>query len=179
MNGDALQLNLFYTPASQSILNTRLGQTWNGLFDNPLLMTNPWTNIQFQSGLFWYMRGQDPGYNVLAYPVEQNQLTFYSYPDLVNTSCVRVYADFTFTSTEDSLGSSVQDTQNLDGLLSLVPINATNLGVSFYQNNFNNPLTKIPDNITQIGITMLNDQGLPFYVPNSAVILLELAIEYK
>ena len=77
------------------------------------------------------------------------------------------------------MGSAVQDPQNLDGLLSLVPINATNLGVSFYQNNFNNPLTKIPDNITQIGITMLNDQGLPFYMPNSAVVLLELAVEYK
>ena len=179
MNGDAIQLNNFYTPSPQTILNTRLGYTWNGLFENPQQMNNPWGNTLFLSGLFWYLRSQDPGYNVITYPVEKNQLTFNSYADLVNTSCVRVYADFTFTSTEDSLGSSVPDTQNVDGLLSLVPINATNLGVSYYQNNFNNPLTKIPDNITQIGITMLNDQGLPFYLPNSGVVLLELAIEYK
>ena len=109
-----------------------------------------------------------------------NLITFNSYPDLVNTSCVRIYADFTLSSTLDSLGSALPiGTSTQQGLLSIIPINTNNLGVGFYQNNFNNPLTKIPQNITEIAIFMLTDQGVPFYLPNSATVLLELAIEYK
>ena len=185
---------LIYGPAGELIalrqqaflpgltLNLRLGFTWNGVFTNPFSMSDPWSNLTFQSALYWYLRRKDPGY----YPAplvpdwQQDIITFNSYPDLVNTSCVRIYADFALASTQDSLGSSsTLNTVTPDGLLSLVPVNANNLGVAFYQNNFNNPLTKIPDNISEIGITMLNDQGQPYYLPNSATVLLELAIEYK
>lgn len=163
-------------------LNLRLGFTWNGIFPNPFQSNNPWTNLALQSAVYWYMRGKDPGY----YPAPlipdwtQNIITFNNYPDLVNTSCVRIYADIALAASEDTLGASAPlNTPVADGLLSIVPVAANNLGVSYYQNNFNNPLTKIPENIAEIGITLLNDQGAPYYLPNSATVLLELAVEYK
>lgn len=148
-------------------LNLRLGYTWNGLFPDPLTI-NPYENNNLAQILYFYLRKADPvfiiNWNVAA-------LTGNSYPDLVNTSCVRIYCDFTFGSTQDSEGKG--------GLLSIVPVNASNLGVGFYQNNFNNPLTKVPANLTEIGIRLLNDQGEPFILPNSATVSLELAVEYN
>lgn len=159
----------------QTYLNTRLGFTWNGKFPDPFLSSDPWSDPTTLQCLYWYLRKTDPAINI---PMAQNnKITFNNYGDLVNTSCVRIYADFTFGSTQDSLGSTSSEPSQ-QGLLSIVPVNTTNLGVGFYQNNFNNPLGKIPQNITEVGITMLNDQGQPFYLPNSATVLLELAIEY-
>lgn len=158
-------------------LNLRLGFTWNGLLPNIFQFPNIWNSIIPQL-VFNYLRKGDPGYNIVAW--NQNLLTANSYADLVNTSCVRLYADFTLASTQDSLGSTTSDYQaTAQGLLSVIPVNANNLGVGFYQNNFSNPLTKIPENLTEIGITMLTDQGLPYYLPNSATVLLELAVTYK
>jgi hypothetical protein len=178
--GELLDLSRMNIPRG-SILNLRLGFTWNGSFPDPFTMTNPWANLDLQNALYWYMRPKDP----LYYPPPlipdwgQNTFTFNSYPDLVNTSCVRIYADFAFASTQDSLGSTNTSLETSpDGLLSIVPVNTNNLGVGFYQNNFNNELTKIPQNLTEIGITMLNDQGSPFYLPNSATVLLELGLTY-
>lgn len=165
---------------SQSLLNTRLGFTWNGRFPNPFLSSNPWSDSLFLASLYYYLRKSDP-YFAGPPPLQfnQNVIIANNYADLVNTSCVRIYADFTLGSTQDSLGStSPEGTPTTQGLLSIVPVNTNNLGVGFYQNNFDNPLTKIPPNITEIGITMLTDQGTPFYLPNSATVLLELGITY-
>ncbi len=150
-------------------LNLRLGFTWNGLYPDPYV-TNPYANQSLPQILYFYLRKKDPGLTPI--PVQWNQplLTANSYGDLVNTSCVRIYCDFTLGSTQDSDGTG--------GLLSVVPINASNLGVGFYQNNFSNPLTKIPKILTEIGIRLLNDQGLPYILPNSATVSLELAIDY-
>jgi hypothetical protein len=148
-------------------LNLRLGYTWNGVFPDPFQNSNLYATNDFAETLFFYMRPADP---VIFSNYNQNIFTFNSYGDLVSTSCVRIYADFILNSTEDS------GTQ--EGLLSIVPINTSNLGVSFYQNNFNNPLTKVPRIITEIGIRLLNDQGLPYLLPNSATVLLELGLTY-
>lgn len=168
---------IYFTP--QSTLNTRLGFTWNGRFPNVFTLNNPWADPSFYKIFYWYMRKTDPVLTASVGAMITEKVTANNYADLVNTSCVRVYADFTFGSTQDSLGSTNDVTQPIrEGLLSIVPVNTTNLGIGFYQNNFNNPLTKIPKNITEIGITLLTDQGLPFYLPNSATVLLELAVEY-
>ena len=162
----------------QSLLNTRLGFTWNGRFPNMFTVGNPWSDFATLASLYYVMRRTDP-FLVALQGQLGDKCTAPSYPDLVNTSCVRIYADFTFGSTQDSLGSTYTANQPVrEGLLSIIPVNASNLGVGFYQNNFNNALTKIPKNITEIGIAMLTDQGLPFYLPNSATVLLELAVEY-
>ena len=170
-------------------LNLRLGFTWNGVYLDPYGMTNPWTNLTLQQSLYWYLRQKDPGFYPIIPPPPlppflpqwgQSTITFNNYPDLVNTSCVRIYCDFVFGSTQDSLGSNTpQGSPTIQGLLSIIPVNTTNLGVGYYQNNFNNPLKKIPQNITEIGISMFNDQGKAYFLPNSATVILELAIEYN
>lgn len=159
-------------------LNLRLGFTWNGLIPNPFL-SNPFATIAIPNVLYSFMRPIDPIY--LAPPYNKQNwgsttCTANSYGDLVNTSCVRVYADVTLGSTQDSNSKNFTDAE---GILSIVPVNTTNLGVAFYQNNFNNELTKIPSVLTEIGIRLVNDQGLPYLLPNSATVLLELAVTYE
>jgi hypothetical protein len=154
-------------------LNLRMGFTWNGLLPSRV-QQDPWTNTGLLQALFPFMRKADPILAPATYLAQQ--MTANSYGDLVNTSCVRVYTDITMGSTEDSISNT---NISAEGLLSIVPVNTTNLGVSFYQNNFSNPLTKIPPIIPEIGFRLTNDQGLPFYLPNSATVLLELAVTYK
>jgi hypothetical protein len=74
---------------------------------------------------------------------------------------------------------STQDSNGKAGLLSVVPMNASNLAVGYYQNNFNNPLTKVPDIISEIQILLVTESGDPFYLPNSAVVTLEMYVLYK
>lgn len=164
--------------AAQYTLNLRMGFTWNGIFPSPwtqnLLTTDTFPNV-----LFNYMRPMDPLFTTPPYTLQPwgtNVVTANNYGDLVNTSCVRVYADTIMGSTQDTNNVNFTDAE---GLLSIVPVNTNNLGVGFYQNNFNNELTKIPSIVTEIGIRMVNDQGLPFWLPNSATVLLELAVTYK
>ena len=155
----------------QYTLNMRLGFTWNGVIPNVFAQDN-YTTDTVANAVFNYMRPSDPRYT----PLFSNQVAANSYADLVNTSCVRIYMDCIFGSTQDSNNT---DEDTAEGLLSVIPINASNLGVGFYQNNFNNELTKIPAILTELGVRLVNDQGLPFSLPNSATVLLELAVEYK
>lgn len=159
-------------------LNLRLGFTWNGLTIDPFEV-NPYSDLTVANVYFAFMRPIDPRYLAPPYnklPWTENVVTANNYCDLVNTSCVRIYTDVTLGSTQDS---NNKDFTDAEGLLSIVPVNASNLGVGFYQNNFNNELTKIPDIIPEIGIRLVNDQGLPFNLPNSATVILELAITYN
>lgn len=157
--------------SAQYTLNSRLGFTWNGVFTSPYII-NPYTNYVQSCGgqTFFLMRPSwlNPALDLIPL---QDTVTANTSADLVNTSCVRVYADFVFGSTQDSEGNG--------GLLSIVPVNANNLGVGFYQNNFNNPLTKTPKLITEIAISLTDDQGQPYYLPNSATVLLELGVSYN
>lgn len=188
------KLSDIYSPGYS--LNLRLGFTWNGLFESPLaenpffvqpyvapvvgpppVPAIPYSISTLPLEVWTYMRPADPAVRLFTangpgVPGDYTEqiLTANSYGDLVNTSCVRVYCDITFGSTQDSDGNG--------GLLTTIPVNTTNLGVTFYQNNFNNPLTKIPKTITEIGIRMLTDQGRPYNLPNSATVLLELGVEY-
>lgn len=171
--------DLYGVPLSPGYtLNLRMGFTWNGRMPNPFEQ-NPYSNDYFPKSIYAFLRPIDPAltqppYNLQAWGT--NVVTANSYADLVNTSCVRIYCDCIFGSTQDSDNTNRSDAE---GLLSVVPVATNNLGVAFYQNNFNNPLTKIPGIITEIGIRLVNDQGLPFYLPNSATCLLELGITYK
>jgi len=118
---------------SQTTLNTRLGFTWMVYFKIHLLFQMFFSSVTFAKSIYWYLRPKDPAFIYSQFA--QNLITANSYADLVNTAAVRIYADITLGSTEDSEGQG--------GLLSVVPVSAGNLGVGFYQNNFNNPLTKI------------------------------------
>lgn len=159
-----------YINGKSNTLNLRCGFTWNGVFPNPANLANPFLSQQLKNALYWYLRPTDPSY-IAGVRFAQNVIIANSYGDLVYTSCVKLYCDVTFGSTQDSTGQG--------GLLSIVPLSAGNLGVGFYQNNFYRPLTKLPDILPDITISMTTDNGSPYYLPNSADVTIELSIEYK
>lgn len=92
------------------------------------------------------------------------------YPDLVYSSCCYLYCDIIGGSTVDSLANKA--------LLGSVPINTPNLGIGFHSLPLNNPLTKISNQVYEIYIEMRTDTGEPFYLPNSAIVSLELILTY-
>ena len=161
---------IFYSPDKQNTLNKRLGYTWNGLFTNPLSIdpfSNPGQNILVKQ-LYYYLRPFDPA----TTPLGSTRNTFNSYPNLVYTSAIRVYCD--------AIGASTQEPTGVEsgGLLSVIPADTNTLGVAYYQNNFNNPLTRIPKIITELGFRFETDAGMPVNLPNSATVILELAVDY-
>ena len=150
-------------------LNLRLGFTWDGSNriliasgDSPINVTlamrfRPTPTLIYTLGVpFW-------NFLATAYTAE-------SYGDLVNTGVVNLYADIVSGSTTDSLRNT--------NLIAAVPMNASNLGVAFYNPVITNPLTKIQDQVYQLNIIMTDDKGLPFNIPNSATVSLEIAFTY-
>lgn len=165
-------------------LNLRLGFTWNGIISliasyfpvNMAVITNTVTNASVIASYYNRLRPV-PEYidqldsllrNTSPYNVEF--YTANTYADLVYTNTVSLYADFVGGATYDSM----RDTQ----LLASVPMNASNLGVTFYNTTLYCPLTKISDQIYEIEIRMLTDTGQPYQIPNSAIVSLELALTY-
>ena len=157
----------------QYSLNLRCGFTWNGNFSLP---TNPWTagtqSTSFAAAIRnyfcpWNGAGQDI---TIFLPITRNLITANSYADLVYTQAVSIYCDVTQGSTQDSAGNS--------GLLSVIPMSTSQLGVTFYQNNFNNPLTKIPSQLQEITFSMKTQSGDDYVLPSSANVSFELAMEY-
>ena len=166
-------------------LNLRLGFTWNGVYQTsifPLNITGLEQGTQNASTLTVFLNRLRPvpGYyntgSLTAPAVGQTSptttdiYTADSYADLVYTNTVSLYADFTGGSTYDSM----TNTQ----LLACIPMNASNLGVTFYNTTLYCPLTKISDQIYEIEIRMLTDTGAPYIIPNSAIVSLELALTY-
>ena len=161
-------------------LNLRAGFTWNGQFSLP---ADPWNgitgNILFATQIANYFtpfagsnqQGGGTAYSIIASNPAKDRVTANSYADLVYTQSIRLYCDITQGSTQDSGGNA--------GLLSIIPMAATTLGVTFYQNNFNNPLTKIPEQLQSILIIMKTDSGDDYVLPSSASVSLELGIQYE
>ena len=157
-------------------LNMRLGFTWNGIYSPsyfPIPASYRSPDINIKNTFFNRLRPvplYDPSALGGGQPYLTGVYTANTYADLVYTASVSLYADFTGGSTYDSM----TNTQ----LLACVPMNASNLGVTFYNTTLYCPLTKISDQIYEIEIRMLTDVGAPYYIPNSAVVSLELALTY-
>ena len=166
-------------------LNLRLGFTWNGLISSilvnfPINVTGLVAQSIGTSLLAAFLNRLRPVPFYLVFSALDSglsdspyTLTLYtanSYANLVFTNTVSLYADFTGGSTYDSM----TNTQ----LLACVPMNASNLGVTFYNTSIFCPLTKISDQIYDIEIRMLTDTGSPYIIPNSCVVSLELALTY-
>lgn len=140
-----------------ALLNQRLGFTWNGVIDYPE------GTQEFNESIWDYVIPHPPTFTT-------ESLLFNAPPNLCNTSSVHIYSDIPLGSSQDSAGSS--------GLLSIVPMNAFQYGICYYQNNFDRPLTKIPDVISEIYIEMRTDKNQPYWLPYSANVVLELSIKY-
>jgi hypothetical protein len=165
-------------------LNLRLGFTWNGVYSDSLFPINTTELIDSEARpasiliTFLNRLRPIPEYFFISAPAiygangpfGNTEYTADSYANLVYTNTVSLYADFTGASTYDSM----TNTQ----LLACVPMNASNLGVTFYNTSLYCPLTKISDQIYEIEIRMLTDTGAPYVIPNSCIVSLELALTY-
>jgi len=166
-------------------LNLRLGFTWNGLTSQiagyfPVniagiqgIITAPSVITSYYNRLRpvpEYIDQEPPPLLSATTPYQVEFYTADSYANLVHTNTVSLYADFTGGSTYDSMANTQ--------LLACVPMNASNLGVTSYNTTLYCPLTKISDQIYEIEIRMLTDTGLPYVIPNSAIVSLELALTY-
>jgi len=154
-------------------LNLRLGFTWDGANLNLFSAGTQPTSSGINDVLAYRFRPPisfvvvDP--NLQDVPGD-NTYTAESYANLVYTNCVNLFASFVAGASTDS----IRNTQ----LLASVPMNAQNLGVSFYNPVIPKPLTKILPEIYQITIQMFTDTGEPYDLPNSAITSVEFALTY-
>jgi hypothetical protein len=93
-----------------------------------------------------------------------------SFPNLIYTQCVYIYADITSGS---GLGSGKQH-----NLLAVVPNNAAPLGVIQYVAATLTWLTKVPSNIYEILLDLRDDANQALPLPDNASVNTELAFSY-
>jgi len=96
--------------------------------------------------------------------------TALSYANLVNTATIIILLDL--------VGGSSQDSTGAGGVLGSVPLSTQNNGVGFFDKVLSHKLTKIPSQLQEMRFTLRDEQGNPFMLPNSAVVNLEIGVEY-
>jgi hypothetical protein len=154
-------------------LNLRLGFTWDGANLNLFTIGNQPTSSGINDVLAYRFR---PPISFTVTPGEfgdiplNNTYTAETYANLVYTNCVNLFASFVSGSTTDS----IRNTQ----LLASIPMNAQNLGITFYNPTISSPLKKILSEIYEISIQMFTDTGAPYPLPNSAITSVEFALTY-
>ena len=151
-------------------LNLRLGFTWDG--------NNNIINLSDAAGTssFALINRFRPS------PLSTNQITqllgaIYSIatytadaqPNMVLSNRILIFADF--------VGPSTTGSGSYENLLCSVA-NAGTLGVLNYMATFFNPLTKVAPEIYTIQVYLRTDTGVPYRLPNSAIVGLELAVQY-
>jgi hypothetical protein len=94
-----------------------------------------------------------------------------SYPNLVYTGSINLFANIIAGS---SLGSGGQH-----NLLAVVPVSGAQLSVTNYVAATLTWLCKTPDTLYSLIIDMRDDAGQPYYLPDNAVINVELAFHYR
>ena len=155
-------------------LNLRLGFTWDGSNLNLYSVGSQPTSSGINDVLAYRFRPPisfvQPPNNFQDTPALDNTYTAESYANLVFTNCVNLFASFVAGASTDS----IRNTQ----LLAAVPMNAQNLGITFYNPVIPKPLTKILPEIYQITIQMFTDTGEPYQLPNSAITSVEFALTY-
>jgi hypothetical protein len=89
--------------------------------------------------------------------------------NMVLSNRILIFADF--------VGPSTTGSGSYENLLCTVA-NAGTLGVLSYNAAFYNPLTKIAPEIYTIQVYLRTDTGVPYRLPNSAIVGIELALQY-
>ncbi len=94
-----------------------------------------------------------------------------SYPDLVYTNSVSLYASFI-------TGSSLTS-HNRHNLLAVVPVQTVALSVNNYVAATSNLLTKLSQTINNVVIEMRDSADQPFILPDNAQVDLEVSFSYQ
>ena len=157
--GDGQPYKLYRT------LNMRLGWTWNG---NTASIPNYKNQVRPIPTYTW----TNPHNNNLEVTPAANIDNFIApcYASLVNTATVSIFLDLVGGSSQDSTGAA--------GVLATVPLNVQNNGIGFFDKVLSHKLTKIPSQLQELRFTLKDEQGNPFMLPNSAVVNLEIGVEY-
>ena len=158
-SGDGQPYKLYRT------LNMRLGWTWNG---NTTSIPNYKNQFRPIPTYTW----TNPHNNVLEVTPAANIDNFIApcYASLVNTATVSIFLDLVGGSSQDSTGAA--------GVLATVPLTTQNNGIGFFDKVLSHKLTKIPSQLQELRFTFKDEQGNPFLLPNSAVVNLDIGIEY-
>jgi hypothetical protein len=156
-------------------LNLRLGFTWDGANRNLYSLGNVPTSSGINNVLAYRFRPPISFTQSLSISlgdeVPSNYIyTAETYANLVYTNTINLFGNFISGATTDS----IQNTQ----LIACVPMNAQNLGITFYNPVISNPLTKILGEMYQINIQMFTDTGEPYLLPNSAITSMEFALTF-
>jgi hypothetical protein len=165
-----------------------MGFSWNGTYgwDNG----NPNEPLYYNAttpgsgALLWNRLRPIPLYDLL--PPEPPVIGFIPIPNnnpftsttyIAEAYCNLVYSSILNIYSEITTASSI-DTQSINNILSMVPINCGQLGVAFTNNFLENPLSKINADIYQIRIELRDEIGEPYYISNNGIITLMLKITY-
>lgn len=148
---------LFAQPqVSQYTLNLRTGYAMSGLSPG---------RQSFAGGNIRYANIVNVAFaNAVAVPTD-------SFPDLVYSNSVALYASFT---TSASLTSN-----NRHNLLAVAPIQTISLGVNNYIAATSNLLTKISQTINNVIIEMRDSADQPYILPDNAQVDLEVSFSYQ
>lgn len=186
--GDKLQLfSIPPNPIKQyQTLNLRLGFTWNGLFNwNDSLVVPVYTGADLNQNIIFALFNRlrpvpqyqfEPVDQLLSalppYPTPYTSLTYTAenFANLVYSSVVSIYTSI--------IGASTTDTQRNTNLLSIVPMDCNNLGITFYEPKISAKLTKIIRDIYSIYFEFRREDGSPYYFSNNAIITLQLGLTY-
>jgi len=175
-----------FSTIPKRILNTILGFTWIGQINPPIYAdinksdTTPLVDIPTSQE---YNRLRPvPRYSVTGGVYSGtplllgNSSTTYTYTadgfcNLVYSSIISIYTSIA--------GASTLDTQRDTNLLAIVSMNCSNLGVSFWNNFIDNPLTKVNGSIYSIYLELRDEYGDPYYLTNNAVSTFVFKVGYK
>ena len=167
----------YYQQVQNRTLNLILGFTWNGLYFNINQLITPTIYPQGSSAPNLLNRLRPiPIYALVTglgspYPqVSTGTYTADGFCNLVFSSICSIYTTI--------IGSATLDTQRNTNLLSIIPMNCPNLGVSFYNNVINNELTKVISDIYSIYIELRAEDSTPYLISNNGIITIDLKLTY-
>jgi len=167
-----------YYQNNNRTLNLITGFTWNGLNIIQNQLINPTIYPEGSPAPILLNRLRPiPIYSSVSlfggtlYPqTTTGTYTADGYCNLVFSSICSIYASI--------VGSATLDSQRNTNLLSIIPMNCPNLGVSFYNNVISTELTKINNDIYTIYIELRAEDGNPYIISNNGIITLDLKLTY-
>ena len=166
----------YYQTVQNRTLNLIMGFTWNGLYFTISQLVTPTSYVEGSATPNLLNR-------LRPIPIYSSSMLLTSYPQTTTgTYTADGYCNLVFSSIcsiyTSIVGSSTLDTQRNNNLLSIIPMNCPNLGVSFYNNVISTELTKINSDIYSIYIELRAEDQTPYLISNNGIITIDLKITY-
>lgn len=183
-----------YSLKPKRLLNTILGFTFNGVFNNSQFSAaytgNNSATVSVNDVVFLNRIRPIPLYsikNIPPAPPLQGSLGVFvfnpvnstgSYEYIADGFCNLVYSQSCHIYASFVAGSTLNSTNNT-GLLGTAAMNSSQLGVSFFQQPFSNPLSINGSDIYSISFEIKDDYNEPYFLTNNAKVNLVLKVQYR